>query len=382
MNKKTKFACVIFHTSVICILLATTTTALGQGDSLRWFRLSDLNSASVSGKGWNEDTATIFYRLPQRARHVVREEVWDLAKNTAGEYIDFTTRSAQITVRYQVDERLSMPHMPATGVSGVDLYVKNKDGSWSWLNEKFMFGDTVVYRYNTSSSLNNVRFFRLYLPLYNSIRWLEIGTNPSNLVEPVIDEKAPITLYGTSILQGGCASRPGLAWTNILGRKLDIRTINLGFSGNGRLEMPVIELLVETNPRLFVLDCLPNLATDSYPDDTIRERILTSVKMIRSKYPLTPILLAEHASGLREVTLNSGVVKECSRANNVLKAAMRQMVQEGIKNIWTLTAEEIGFHAESTVDGIHPNDIGMMQYAEAYEKKIKMIFSSVGEEGH
>ena len=59
---------------------------------------------------------------------------------------------------------------------------------------------------------------------------------------PVRRDK-PVLVYGTSIAQGGVASRPGLAWTALLERKLDRPVINLAFSGNGRLEPEVLDLI-------------------------------------------------------------------------------------------------------------------------------------------
>jgi GDSL-like Lipase/Acylhydrolase family len=96
--------------------------------------------------------------------------------------------------------------------------------------------------------------------LYNSVQWMEIGIQEGTLFNPLPTRKEkPIVVYGTSIAQGGCASRPGMAWPAILGRKLDRPLINLGFSGNGRLEKEVIDLMIEIDAKLFVLDCLPNL---------------------------------------------------------------------------------------------------------------------------
>ena len=188
--------------------------------------------------------------------------MWNLSHNSAGLIIRFRSNSAKITVRYTVGGAMNMPHMPSTGVSGVDLYAKNSDGTWLWSAGRFSFGDTVVYQYTGIDPKdiyhNHGREYRLYLPLYNSVRWMEIGVPDTSSLSflPLRAEK-PVVVYGTSIAQGGCASRPGMAWTAILGRSLDRPLINLGFSGNGRLEKELTGLLTEVDASLYILDCLP-----------------------------------------------------------------------------------------------------------------------------
>ncbi len=158
--------------------------------------------------------------------------------------------------------------MPATGVSGIDLYSKTIDGKWLWAAGKFSFKDTITYHFTNllpnDQHVNN-REYTLYLPLYNSVKWMEITVPKAALFKSLpVRKDNPIVVYGTSIAQGACASRPGLAWTNILGRKLDRPVINLAFSGNGKLEKELIELLSEIDASLYVLDCLPNLTSPEY----------------------------------------------------------------------------------------------------------------------
>src|SRR5690606_23929712 len=135
----------------------------------------------------------------------------------------------EIFVRYTTTKtkaNYAMDHFPATGVSGVDLFAENSDGSWAWANGRYQFNDTITYSFSGlnlgKEKYKDGRKFHLYLPLYNNIKWLEIGVRVGNSIEfiPVSVEEKPIVVYGTSIAQGGCASRPGMAWTNILNRTL------------------------------------------------------------------------------------------------------------------------------------------------------------------
>jgi lysophospholipase L1-like esterase len=190
---------------------------------------------------------------------------------------------------------------------------------------------------------------------------------------PIADEK-PIVAYGTSIMNGACASRPGLAWTNILGRKLNAKMINLGFSGNGQLEQPVIDLINGIDAKLYILDCMPNLTLrEQFPAAEIERRIRKSVADLQSQHPGVPIVLAEHCSGLEGMNMDSVMTSRYKAASEIAAEVFQKMKKEGIRNIYHLSAVAIGFTTESTVDGTHPNDIGMMQYAEAYEKIIRKI---------
>lgn len=330
----------------------------------------------IQGRGWQDGLAGPYDRLPARAQSLVRAPLWNLSKNAAGLSIRFKTGANSITVRYKVSGSQAMPHMPATGVSGVDLYARDVHGNWRWARGSFSFGDTIVYRFNNLSLSVREEEFTLYLPLYNTVSWMEIGVPATAAFQffPVPREQ-PIVVYGTSIMQGACATRPGLAWTNILERKIDRPLINLGFSGNGQLEKPLIDLMNEVDARLFVLDCMPNLVDFTrFPKEEITARIRAAVKSLQEKHPAVPILLVEHSCGLAAVDMDTAIFRKYKASSDLIAEVYTAMKQEGVLNLYLLTDEAIGFDAESTVDGTHPNDIGMMQYAEAYEKIIRSIF--------
>ena len=181
-----------------------------------------------------------------------------------------------------------MPHMPATGVSGLDLYATDAQGVDRWAS--VIRPDAMEIETAIAEGLRTgTRRYTLYLPLYNGVESLEIGTEEGALFEPLAprDEK-PILFYGTSIMHGACASRPGMAISAILGRRLNRPVINLGFSGNGRMEPEVGAFLAEQDPAVFAIDCLPNMN-----EGMIDERAVPLVKQIRLARPDTPILLVE-----------------------------------------------------------------------------------------
>ncbi len=331
----------------------------------------------LEGQAWPHEVKDFYDRLPARAEKSVRDAVWNLSKNSAGLQMRFQTNADEIIIKYQVTGALQMPHMPATGVSGIDLYSKTIDGNWLWAAGRYSFGDTMTYHFKNllpnDQHVNN-REYTLYLPLYNSVKWLEITVPKEAMFKPLrVRTDKPIVVYGTSIAQGGCASRPGLAWTNILGRKLDRPVINLAFSGNGRLEKELIDLLSEIDAKMYVLDCLPNLTSpDYYATGELKKRLIASVMELQSKKPFVPILLADH-DGYTDGEINLVRKNEYASTNKVFIQTFDSLVAAGIKNIFRLSKEAINQDIESTVDGTHPNDIGMMHYADAYSKEIKTI---------
>jgi lysophospholipase L1-like esterase/predicted esterase len=346
---------------------------------LKWWKPSDSPFPTVDGQFWTSEMQDSLFRLPPRAEVLVRKPVWNLAKNSAGLFIRFVSNAPQITVRYKVSGNVAMSHMPATGVSGVDLYAIDSEGEWHSCAGKFNFKDTITYTFEKLKINDGYhklgREYRLFLPLYNTIRQLEIGVPDSALFRPLAKmREKPIVVYGTSIAQGACASRPAMAWTNIISRTFDRPVINLAFSGNGQLEKELIDLINEIDAKVYVLDCLPNLVAARFDSTEVRKRIMESVKSIRQKYPTTPILLTDHA-GYTEGYLMPERQKLFEAANKNLAIAFAQLQKEGITNIFTLKIGEIRLDLDAMVDGTHPNDYGMMQYAKAYETKLREIMN-------
>lgn len=368
MNKKFCFPIVLLFLSFIA--------AAQNSDQFKiWNPAKDTVSA-LEGQAWPGEVKDFYDRLPARAEGKVRPEVWGLSKNSAGLQIRFITNARQIIVRYGVAGSMQMPHMPATGVSGVDLYSKTIDGSWAWCRGRYSFGDTVQYKFGGLDSNDQHvpnREYTLYLPLYNTVKWMEVLTPRDCLfrVLPPRQEK-PVIVYGTSIAQGGVASRPGMAWPAILSRRLDRPVVNLAFSGNGRLEKEVLDMLAEKDPALFVLDCLPNLVPPGFSVDEIKLRIRNAVVLLQTKRPGVPILLTDHDGYTNDGT-SSASRRQYEESNRALLETFDSLVQHGTKNIYRLTKAEIGQDIETMVDGVHPSDMGMTRYADAYEKKIRAI---------
>ncbi len=328
----------------------------------------DAREFGVEGKGWS-DTRHFYDRLPARAEGIVRPGVWNLGHDSAGLCARFITDATDISVRWTLrKEPLAMAHMPASGVSGVDLYVK-LEGRWHWLGA----GRPDKFPTNEKSLAKGLkterREYALYFPLYNGIEELKVGVPPEAHFEsaPARGEGVkPIVFYGTSILQGGCASRPGMAYPAILGRRLDWPHINLGFSGNAWSEPEMARLLAELDPAVYVLDPLPNMSAK-----WVEERIEPLVKTLRQAHPKTPIVLVEN------VSYPDGILVEVRRAkymesNRQLREAYQRLRKAGEKNLLYVPATNlIGTDGEGTVDGTHATDLGFMRMADALEPTLR-----------
>jgi hypothetical protein len=372
LSAKAKLSLLTF----LLISILSSASAQTPKADFKWWNPAKNDFLVLQNQGWNKTDLKNYYdRLPAKAENTVRKAVWSLSRNAAGLKIIFNSNAEDITVRYVLANRnYAMDHFPATGVSGVDLYAKNNDGSWAWATGKYSFKDTVTYTY-TNLNLNkekykNGREFHLYLPLYNSVVWMEIGVGKDKTFNPLpVSKEKPIVVYGTSIAQGGCASRPGMAWTNILNRSLNQPIINLGFSGNGKLEKEVVDLLLEIDAKMFIIDCIPNMSDNA---TQIKPRLLSTVKALKAKYPNTPIVLSDH-SGFINNRLDGVTTARVKNANKFSKEAFEELKAQKVSKIYYLPTEKINLGTEDTVDGAHPTDFGMYKNAKAYEEIIRTI---------
>ncbi|MEO6917252.1 MAG: SGNH/GDSL hydrolase family protein [Chitinophagaceae bacterium] len=350
--------------------------SMAQTDTLiRWWNPMKGSFSAIEGQAWPTEVGQPFSRLPERAKKTVTEAVWNLSKNSTGLIVRFKTNAAQITIRYVVEAPIAFPHMPATGVSGIDLYGVKNDGSYLWCAGKYSFKDTIQFRFTDLKPLEHDTIsgieYRLHLPLYNTVKWLEIGVPKEKTFVPLkVREKKPIVVYGTSIAQGACASRPGMAWTAILSRKTNTPLINLGFSGTGRLDESVISLINELDAGVFILDCLPNLT--GFKEDDIYNRITSAVKNIRTSHPKTPIVLTDHF-GYTDAPINPVKRAAYLKINTINHKAFADLKSQGIRHISILSKKELGQDMDTMVDGTHPTDLGMLRYANAYYKHLNEI---------
>jgi hypothetical protein len=264
-----------------------------------------------------------------------------------------------------------MDHFAATGVSGLDLYVR-QNGCWRWLG----VGRPRAFPTNCTLSVKGIpdgmHVYLLYLPLYNGVESVDIGIpRGATLTKgpPRPAERAkPICFYGTSITQGGCASRPGMAYPAILSRRLDCPVINLGFSGNGWMEPEVSALLAELDVAAYVLDALPNMSAEM-----IAERVQPFVETLWTARPDTPIVLVESIL-YQNGTFLARPRQICLEKNRALRAAYERLVAGQVTNLHYVSGDELyGEDGEATVDGTHATDLGFVRFAHVLEPVLRRV---------
>ncbi|MBM81900.1 MAG: hypothetical protein CMJ78_15095 [Planctomycetaceae bacterium] len=364
-------SCLILTQSALALEMVPDSKAVRKKGGTKWFDIRDLG---VEGQGWT-DVKSPFDRLPAKAEGKVRPPVWSLSRHSAGLCVRFHSNTASIDAHWKLtSDRIAMNHMPATGVSGLGLYMKDAKGRWRWIGVGRPSKQINEHRI-TFGPHHKMKEFLLYLPLYNGVTEVQIGidekavmfkadTRPSGI-------KKPVVFYGTSITQGGCASRPGMVHTAILGRWLDVPVINLGFSGNGRMEPEIADLFSELDPSIYVLDCLPNMQPPE-----VAAKVEPFVKTLRSKHATTPIVLVEDRSYTGSF-FNTFKQKRNNDSRAALKRAFNNLTKAGDKNLYYIEGENLlGDDGEGTVDSSHPTDLGFMRQATEFRKVLEPILKS------
>lgn len=330
----------------------------------------DAKKLTVEGLGF-KDVKSPYDRLPGRAEGVVPAPVWNLSRDSAGALVRFTAATTAIHARWTItNQNLAGANITAIASSGLDLYAKTDAGRWRWLGmgqPKFPESNAALITGIPATE----RDFMVYLPLRNGVTSLEFGVPKGASIKPgparAVGSK-PILFYGTSITHGIGASRAGMTHVAMLGRTFNREVINLGFSGNGRMEPEVLKFVAELDPAVFVLDCLPNMNAQQ-----VTERTVPGVKQLREIHPSTPILLVEDRN------IQTGFLVEARRkANDANHAALReafaQLQAEKVPQVYYLEgANLLGDDGEGTVDGSHPTDLGFTRQAAEFERVLRPV---------
>jgi len=351
----------VYASCLMILIFLSDNDAFSDDRNIVWY---DGRNLAVEGKGWT-DTEAFYDRLPLKAKNMVRTPVWNLSRNSAGLNIRFMTDADSIHIEWTLSgKELALVHMPATGVSGIDLYGKDEKNGWYFI----INGQPKNVTNKITIKLpDKIQEYMLYLPLYNGVKDLKIGIDKNEFITkiPADDQRKQIVFYGTSITQGACASRPGMAFTSIISRRLNTAVINLGFSGNGRMEPELAELLSELDPSIYILDCLWNMT-----GEMVAQRVESFIKILRKSRPHTPILLVEDS--------NDGNMS--TKKGDILRNIFDKLKVGVDKNLYFLAnTGMLGEDGDGTVDRVHPNDLGMIRHAEIYTPLLKRILLNMTE---
>jgi len=342
-------------------------------DNMKWHS-PKRSPFHVSGLAWFAEEGK-YRRLPTAPKAVLPAAVDYLANHPAGGQIRFQTDSPSLSVRVKLADKANMFHMPATGQCGVDCYIETSNGlqycnTTKYDSERTEY-DSVLFQ-DWHSEMRNIV---LYLPLYKGVEEIEIGLEESASILPPSDylTDKKIIIYGTSITQGGCASRPGMAYSNILSRRIPMEFLNLGFSGSGKGEAEVAEVIASIpNPACLVLDYEANCVSTELFQQTLPEFI----QIYRSVHPQTKVLVVSKIRYAREIFPDH---RELYQTRMECKQFQQSLVHElrskGDPNIFFIDGSDLlgsDFH-ECTVDGTHPTDLGFLRMADRLEPIFKSL---------
>jgi len=352
----------INYTGKTCAQLGITAEALTKLESLRFYDVRTTDAIRIYGLH-EPQTQNPFCRMPPEIAETVSERVAALIFNTTGGRLRFVTTSPYIAVKTTNKSHAGSQFTGAVGTSGFDLYVKNADGRDTY---RGTFVPPVRYENGYEAILHvgaGEKEVTINFPTYHRVSDLYIGLDETSTLTRRGDYRyeKPVLYYGSSITQGGCASRAGMIYEAIISRRLDCNYINLGFAGAARGEDAIIDYLAALDPAVFVLDYDHNAPTAEHLAATHEKLYLT----FRAAHPTTPVIIVTRPDSWAWRT-------DTEARTAVIRATYEHALARGEDVTFidgrTLFAGEL--YEDCTVDGVHPNDLGMSRMAAVIGKAV------------
>ena len=307
-----------------------------------------------------------FRRMPRDvAKSINNNGVYALHSNTAGGRVRFVTDSSYVAIHAEMPYVGKMPHFAFTGSIGFDLYIR-ENGKERYFKTfvppvKIEDGFESVVEFGNS----DLKEITINFPLYSDVSDLYIGLENTAVVKEHIPYKheKPIVFYGSSITQGGCASRPGSSYESILSRAFDADFVNLGFSGSARAEDEMAEYISKLPMSVFVYDYDHN-APDA---EHLRKTHSKMFQIIRKSNPDLPVIMMSMPKFILTST-------EKERFKIIEKTYL-DAKNAGDENVYLISGEELMslVGCEGTVDNCHPTDAGFWSMAKAVGKVLGKI---------
>ncbi|MCQ2391214.1 MAG: SGNH/GDSL hydrolase family protein [Kiritimatiellae bacterium] len=310
------------------------------------------------------DTENFYDRLPANVTTNVNAGVRGMKRYSAGMSFRFRTNAKRMTAKWTLLSTMREKGNRAVRQGGIDIYGRTPNGAWHYVRTGSpTFKDGLVEFDWTPGEECLIN-----LPLYGGIRDFSLGLPKDARIEapaPHLGASKPVVFYGTSITHGGCASRPGLSFAAIVGRELDVPIVNLGFSGSGVMEFEMSEHIARIDASCYILDCLWNmsLSEKERPGRAVETNYEPFIRNLRAKRPGVPIIMAEQC----DVYCRPPCDKD-----RFIRALYEKLVAEGWKDLVYLPKTNMySGDREGTVDGCHPNDLGMRTMAFAFGNAVR-----------
>ena len=333
----------------------------------------DAQNLRIINHAFAGETERTYARLPRYVKDSIPEgrELWDRQQCSSGIGVRFATNSTRIGCKYTLYWDTHMIHMADTGLKGTDLYILEGDSVWRHVNTNRPYvkkdengNKTKLVESTYVSNLDGkMHEYVIYFPLYDGIEDFSVKVDSGAVITKgspeVINANRRIVAYGTSILQGGCASRTGMAATNIIGRELNCEVVNLGFSGEGKQDTYIARAMATIpDVDVFLLDPVPNCT--EMMCDTLTYNF---VKTLRALRPDVPIVMLEGPI-YPYARYDSFFGKYLPKKNDAFRRNYERLKAENPNNLFYVTSEGLdGPEDDGTVDGIHLTDLGFLHYA-------------------
>ncbi len=335
---------------------------------MRWIAPADLE---IDGLPWFGENKGEFHRLPARSQEKFPPAVWNLAKSPSGGRIRLRTDSTLFAVKLEYPSAPDMRNMHAFGQTGVDLYVDGEYWGSATADKEAKPGKVYEHLYfDLRKEARQEHEILLYLSLYKPVKVVSVGVDPDAKVTAAkkFAVAKPVVFYGTSITQGGCASRSGMSYQAILGRMLNLDFVNLGFSGNGKGEPDVARAVAEIEASVYVLDFAQNNRTV----ESIKEVYAPFVEILREKHPTTPIVVITPIYAARE---GRGADSQLEGMRSHIRKVAAGRIAAGDANIQIVEGTDLlgPARGDGLVDGTHPNDLGFQWMAEGLAPRLKKV---------
>ena len=316
------------------------------------------NPFSIHGLTYSDG---IFHRVPLSVAKNTSAGVNYLNYNTAGGRVRFKTNSSYVAISVKYALLGKMPHFAFCGSIGFDLYEGTRYVK--------TFAPSVDPKTEFESVIElgeqKMRDITINFPLYSSVKELYIGLDENAEVQPAENyaNKKPIVYYGSSITQGGCASRPGTSYQAHVSREFNADYVNLGFSGSALAEDAIIDYIKGLDMCLFVFDYDYNAPTTEHLKET-HEKSFTK---IRKENPLLPIIITSRPLNKLNRTASD------NERMQIIKQTYINAKAQGDNNVYFLDGDDLTALCgnEGTVDNCHPTDFGFASIAAALIKLIK-----------
>ncbi len=354
--------------AVVSVLSFALASAQDKKPAYAFYDVLDSSHFRMINRGFNVNaTHTPFTRIPKALRDSVRPGLWDRGLCSSGYGFRFATNSSRIGIEYNLLWNAHLPHMAYTGIKGTDLYILRPDGVWEFVNCNRPTRDSIQTKTFVENLDGQMHEYMLYLPLYDGINWMRVGVDSTAVITPPQvnnpDRARKIVFYGTSVLQGGCATRPGMVGTSIIQRDLNVECVNLGFSGEGKMDFCMARAMAQIPDVVaFVLDPIPNCTLMMC--DTLTYDF---VKILRTLRPDVPIFMVEGMEYSYE-KYDSFFRDYLPQKNEAFHKNYLRLKQEDPRNLFYIDRHnQWGPDNEGTVDGIHLTDIGFYFYAKKLE---------------